>query len=67
LVVTPIGGFGLIVLEDFLDKNLIRMIERRNSGNFYVKVASRVFLNPTRTVANVLRFKTPWYRDSGLR
>jgi hypothetical protein len=57
----------LIVLEDFLDKNLIRMIERRNSGNFYVKVASRVFLNPTRTVANVLRFKTPWYRDSGLR
>jgi len=67
LVVTPIGGFGLIVLEDFLDKNLIRMIERRNSGNFYVKVASRVFLNPTRTVANLLRFKTPWYRDTGLR
>jgi len=67
LVVTPIGGFGWILLEDFVDKNIIRMIERRSSGNFYIKIASRVFLNPTRSVANLLRFKTPWYRDRGLR
>jgi hypothetical protein len=67
LVVTPIGGFGLLVVEDFLDKNLIQLIERRSSGSFYIKVASRVFLNPTRSVANLLRFKPPWYRDSGLR
>jgi len=67
LVVTPIGGFGLLVLEDFLDKHIISMIERRNSRNFYLKVASRTFLNPTRSVANLLRFKTPWYRDRGLR
>ena len=67
LVVTPIGGFGWLVVEDFLDKNIIHMIERRSSGNFYIKVASRVLLNPTRSVANLLRFKTPWYRDSGLR
>ena len=67
LVVTPIGGFGLIVLEDFVDKHIIRMIERRNSGSFYIKVASRTFLNPTRSIANLLRFKTPWYRESGMR
>ncbi len=67
LVVTPIGGFGLLILEDFLDKHVISMIERRNSGSFYLKISSRVFLNPTRTVANLLRFKTPWYRDRGLR
>ena len=67
LVVTPIGGFGLVVIEDFVDKHIIRRIERRSSGNFYIKVASRVFLNPTRSVANLLRFKTPWYRDHGLR
>ena len=67
LVVTPIGGFGFLVLEDFLDKHIISMIERRNSGNFYLKVSSRTFLNPTRSVANLLRFKTPWYRDRGLR
>lgn len=67
LVVTPIGGFGWIVLEDFVDKNIIQMIERRNSGNFYIKIASRTFLNPSRSTANLLRFKKPWHRDSGLR
>lgn len=67
LVVTPVGGIGWLVLEDFVDKHIIHMIERRNSGNFYIKVASRTFLNPTRSVANLLRLKTPWYRDSGLR
>ena len=67
LVMTPIGGFGLLVLEDFLDKNIIRMIERRNSGSFYIKAASRTLLNPTRSVANLLRFKPPWYRDNRLR
>src|SRR5215217_2137064 len=67
LVVTPVGGFGLLVLEDFADKHIIRMIERRNAGNFYIKVASRTFLNPTRSVANLLRLKAPWCRDSGLR
>lgn len=67
LVVTPIGGFGWIVLEDFMDKSIIHMIERRSSGNFYIKIASRTFLNPSRSAANLLRFKTPWHRDSGLR
>ena len=67
LVVTPVGGFGWIVLEDFVDKNIIHMIERRSSGNFYIKVASRTFLNPSRSAANLLRFKKPWHRDSGLR
>ncbi len=67
LVVTPIGGFGWIVLEDFVDKTVIHLIERRSSGNFYIKIASRTFLNPSRSAANLLRFKKPWYRDSGLR
>ena len=67
LVVTPIGGFGLLVLEDFLDKHIISMIERRNSRSFYLKISTRTFLNPTRSVANLLRFKAPWYRDRGLR
>ena len=56
-----------MVLEDFVDKNIIHMIERRSSGNFYLKAASRTFLNPSRSAANLLRFKTPWYRDRGLR
>jgi hypothetical protein len=66
LVMTPIGGIGLLVAEDFLDKNLIEKIER-SSGSFYLKIASRMLFNPTRSVANLLRLKKPWYRDSGLR
>lgn len=67
LVVTPIAGVGFLVLEDFLDKKLIHLIERRNSGNFYLMVVSRMLLNPARSTANLIRFKTPWHRDSGLR
>jgi hypothetical protein len=67
LVVTPIGGFAWIVMEDFVDKHLIHSLERRSSGNFYIKIASRTFLNPSRSAANLLRFKPPWYRDRGLR
>ena len=67
LVVTPVGGFGWLLLEDFVDKHVIRMIERRSSGNYYIRIASRTFLNPSRSAANLLRFKTPWHRDTGLR
>lgn len=67
LVVTPIAGLGLIVMEDFLDHHLLRLIERRNTGSYYIKVLSRVLLNPTRSVANLLEFRTPWYRDDVLR
>jgi hypothetical protein len=66
LVMTPVGGLALLVAEDALDKNLVQLIERKWE-NFYVKIASRVLLNPTRSVANLLRFKKPWHRDQGQR
>lgn len=66
LVITPVAGLGLLLAEDALDKYLVQRIER-SSGSFYLKVASRVVLNPTRSVANLIRFKKPWYRDVGLR
>ena len=66
MVVTPTAGFALLVVEDALDKHLIQKIEG-NSGSFYLKITSRMVLNPTRSVANLLRFKKPWHRDGGLR
>ena len=66
IIVTPTAGVGFLILEDFLDENLIKIIERK-SRSFYVRIVSRTLLNPTRSVANLLRFKTPWYRDEGLR
>jgi hypothetical protein len=66
LVITPTAGLGLLVAEDILDKYVIERLERR-FGNSYVRILSRVALNPTRTAANLLRLKKPWHRDEGLR
>jgi hypothetical protein len=66
LVMTPTAGLGLLLTEDALDRYVIERIERRTT-NRYVRILSRMALNPTRTGANLLRFKKPWHRDAGLR
>ena len=62
IVVTPTLGTAMLVTEDALDQYLIKAIERR-TDNFYIKIFSRMLLNPTRNFSNLLRFKAPWYRD----
>jgi hypothetical protein len=62
LVVTPLGGFGWILLEDYLDKSVVRKLEA-NGVTGKVRVL-RVVLNPGRSVANLLRFKRPSHRDT---
>lgn len=60
-VMTPVGGLGWMMMEDALDRFVVKKLERklgRGWGNFF-----RVALNPTRAGANVLRAKAPWYRD----
>lgn len=66
LVMTPTAGLALLVTEDALDRYLMERIERRTDNRF-VRIFGRMLLNPTRTAANLLRFKKPWYRDAGLR
>jgi len=63
LVVTPTGGFGWMVMEDMLDRYVVTTMERRNGRGFVANLL-RVSLNPTRSAANVLRGRAPWYRDS---
>jgi hypothetical protein len=62
LVMTPLGGFGLMLLEDWIDKKFIQRWEQgRSKGRvrFY-----RVVLNPNRAVANLMRLRRPSYRDT---
>jgi hypothetical protein len=61
LVVTPAGGFTMILLEDYLDKHFISRWER---GGGVKARTLRIALNPSRSIANVLRWKRPSYRDS---
>jgi hypothetical protein len=62
LVVTPVGGLVVNVLEDYVDRRFISRWERGTStgkARFY-----RVALNPCRSLANLLRFERPSYRDT---
>lgn len=62
IVITPTGGGVLLVAEDALDRLLIRPLESR-TDSLLLKIAARMLLNPTRSAANLLRFKKPWHRD----
>ncbi len=62
IVVTPTLGMMMLIGEDALDRYVIERIERA-SDNYYLMIFSRTLLNPTRTVANLIRFKLPWHRD----
>jgi hypothetical protein len=62
LVMTPVGGMGWIVAEDATDKHFIKKLEDGRSDG--MKRFVRIFFNPNRSLANVLRFKKPWHRDT---
>jgi hypothetical protein len=62
LMMTPIGGTTIMLGEDLLDKYAIQRLEGVSRNRAYLLSIS--FLNPTRSFANLLRFKAPWYRDS---
>lgn len=62
IVTTPTLGTAMLIAEDAVDRFVTQRIERR-TDNFYIKIFSRMLLSPTRTVANVFRFKPPWHRD----
>lgn len=62
LVTTPVGGFVEVVGEDAIDRYFIRKLENRYSNPLVLFGIST--FTPTRSMANLMRFKAPWYRDS---
>jgi hypothetical protein len=62
LVVTPTLGMAWMVTEDVLDRHLIARLENR-WRNPAARLLVRSWLNPSRSMANVLRGHWPWYRD----
>jgi hypothetical protein len=60
-VVTPVGGMGLAIAEDALDKWFVEWFERR-VGNAVFRGFIRSAFNPARTMANVSAGHLPWYR-----
>ncbi|MBX3243334.1 MAG: hypothetical protein KF685_02565 [Acidobacteria bacterium] len=60
LVITPTVGTAWLISEEAIDRYIIRHVETKS---FLMKVTMRMLLNPMRTMANLLRFREPWYRD----
>ena len=63
-VMTPVGGFALTVAEDAVDRQWVRPMEQNpNRSANRIRIA-RSLMNPSRSIANLLRGKSPWFRDS---
>ena len=63
IVMTPLGGTGWLIGEDFLDKKVVRHVEGATRNRLLID-AIRVALNPIRAGANMLHGEHPWYRAS---
>jgi hypothetical protein len=63
LVNTPTLGICEMMGEDIADRYVITALENRTS-NRVVLMLARSFLNPSRTFANMMEFKEPWYRKT---
>lgn len=61
-VVSPAVGLGWMIAEDAIDRSLVRSIES-HTENRYVRIVARSALNPSRSLANLMGGKLPWYRD----
>jgi hypothetical protein len=62
LVLTPTLGFAWTLLEDAIDKHFLQRVEARTDSVNLIRVL-RVMFNPMHGAANLLRFKTLWYKD----
>ena len=63
IVMTPLGGTGWLVGEDFLDKKIVRRVEGATQSRLLIDTV-RCALNPVRRGANILHGNYPWYRAS---
>jgi len=64
-VITPLGGMGMMVAEDAIDRYFLRWVESRTS-NHAIRGTFRVFFNPARSLANLAQGNAPWRRANRL-
>jgi hypothetical protein len=61
-IITPAVGALWTLAEDTLDRYISDRVQRDNRSSLFPLIL-RGTLNPSRTFANAMRFKAPWYRD----
>lgn len=61
-VMTPAGGFALMIGEDALDRFVVKKLEGRVRSAI-VRATARLILNPSRSTANVAALRAPGFRQ----
>lgn len=64
LVITPTAGTGLVILEDLVDRYLLKNFIEPRVQTKMVRRILRFLFTPTTGFANMLRWRVPWYRDT---
>ena len=59
--VTPTVGVVFVIGQDLLDNYVVKKLERK-IHNKILSATIRAVLNPSRSLANAVAFKKPWYR-----
>jgi hypothetical protein len=62
IVLNETGGTVMTVGFQWLDKHVQKPLEKKLSSGVAINTL-RVFTNPPGSMANVFRFRAPWYRD----
>jgi hypothetical protein len=63
MVMNEVGGTALTIGFQWLDKHLQKGIEQRVHNRALID-ATRVLTNPPQSMANIVRFRPPWFRDT---
>jgi hypothetical protein len=63
MVMNEVGGTAMTIGFQWLDKHLQKRIES-HVQNRAVIAATRMLTYPPQSLANIVRFRAPWYRDN---
>jgi hypothetical protein len=58
-VMTPLGGFGMMILEDVLNRYILKRLVAGTDNPFKLTLY-RTFFNPSRTMATAMAGRFPW-------
>jgi len=63
MVMNEVGGTAMTIGFQWLDKHLQKQIEEHVQNRALIGF-TRILTNPTQSVANLVRFRKPWFRDN---
>lgn len=63
LVLNEVGGTAMTIGFQWLDKHVQKRIETSVKSRALIDT-TRIFMNPPQSVASIVRFRTPWFRDN---